>query len=463
MDVMKMNRSAEESRLWADYEASIALAGFIRRYHRNKTFLENLEDIFSYLCEIYQLLCNYKYGLHIFLNRTIMEVHYLSTSDKIIPNFQNKYNLLRPIEANYWILKKYDENRVNEGSVPPIKNLNSRELSEILKIFGINNIGEHTDGLLIPFNHEHVNMGFFILWEKDNQDREAANESDEAILAWTQSHYAFLQSFLSREYRLIPATYLPSYYSIRWAKAAILFADIRNFTPLTEIIRNLHTRLDAQETNILREILDQYCKEMATIIQFAGKGRVDKFLGDGIMAIFGEHESNHSKIACRATYAATEMVKVFSKIKPDFLKKAFGGEYEIEYNEFVDIELGIGIDYGTILFNYLGDKDHREYTVLGDHVNFAQRLESEAARYDEKTDTNRPPILLSPTAKRCICPWLDNWEEITIHPKGKGRSYKVYGIYPYDFKKDVYSLSENQNDWSTAWKSNEERCGLNPP
>lgn len=460
--VIKVTNNVEEIRLWADYQASITLAGLIKKYHRNKTFLENLEDIFSYLCDVYKLLCNYKYGIHIFVNRTLIEVHYLSTSEELVADSKNKYISYKPEEPDYITLRKYEERKAKEEGIPPIKSLNHNELKKILSIFGIDSIKENTEGLLIPFNHETLNMGFFILWERDNQNRAVTDESDEAILGWAQSHYTFLQSFISREYRPIPTTYFPSYYSIRWAKAAILFADIRNFTPLTELIRNLHTRMDNQETNILREILDQYCRDMAMVIQGIGMGRVDKFLGDGIMAIFGEHETNHSKIACRAVYAATKMVDKFSEIKPIFLKRAFGGEYEIEYNEFVDIELGIGIDYGTVLYNYLGDQDHREYTVLGDHVNFAQRLESEAARYDEKMDAYRPPILLSPTTRRCICPWLGDWKEITIYPKGKGRTYKVYGIYPNNFKDDVYKLSENQNNWSMAWESNRDRCGLPP-
>ena len=65
---------------------------------------------------------------------------------------------------------------------------------------------------------------------------------------------------------------MPSYYSARWAKAAILFADIRNFTPLTEILRNVYARLGDQETRIFREIMDTHCREMARIVQEQNRG-----------------------------------------------------------------------------------------------------------------------------------------------------------------------------------------------
>ena len=109
--------------------------------------------------------------------------------------------------------------------------------------------------------------------------------------------------------------------------------------------------------------------------------------------------------------------------------------------------------------NTLGDIRHREYTAVGDHVNFAQRLESNASKIDEFSGTLMPPILISQTAERCIRPWLKDKQMIKLYPKGKGRIYTVYGIKPEDFHYELYDMAENQNDWDTAWSRFE--CG--PP
>ena len=438
----------EVPRIWIDYEAGMTLFGCIMRFHRNNPLISNLEEIFSYLCSKFETLCNFQCSLHLFVNRSTQEVHLL------IPNKGYKRLTYRDNNNSYnKIVQLLQLNDRPRGvDVPSITALESSKLRELFDIFDIKSAVAN-NSLLIPFDYGSLDMGIFVLWEQDNPRREMRKPNDKALRGWVASYYSFLKSFLVREYSPSSQTYLPSYYSVRWAKVAILFADIRNFTPLTEILRNVYARPGEQETKFFKEIMDEHCREMARIIQESGRGRIDKFLGDGIMAIFGEHEIEHSKMVCRAVSAAAQMVERFQKLRPGFLSKAFGGEYEIEYNESVEIELGVGIDYGTVLFEYLGDERHREYTAIGDHVNFAQRLESEAARIDERTGNVRPPILISPTAERCIRPWLNNdkVQKIILYPKGKSRFYTVYGITPEDFDRTLYNQAERHDDWTTAW------------
>jgi class 3 adenylate cyclase len=354
--------------------------------------------------------------------------------------------------ADLAALIKYCDEAPPESRALQITDLGADKVAALLSIFEIINTGSD-NGILIPFNCGPINMGYFVLWEPDPSKPISGYYGGEVLRSWVATYYKFLQSFFSREYQILPQTYLPSYYASRWGKAAILFADIRNFTPLTEVLRNAYAHSLRQDTTVFREIMDEHCREMANIIQIEGRGRIDKFLGDGIMAIFGEHEpENSAKAVCRAVSAAALMVERFNKLKPGFLKKAFGGEYETEYNESVDLDLGVGIDYGTVLFDYLGDDQHREYTAVGDHVNFAQRLESNAARFDERTRTSYPPILISRTAERCIRPWLYPGEvqEVIVNPKGKGQYYKVYGLNPSGFHRTLYNQSEMFENWNLS-------------
>ena len=105
-------------------------------------------------------------------------------------------------------------------------------------------------------------------------------------------------------------------------------------------------------------------------------------------------------------------------------------------NEDIEINLGIGINFGAVVFDHFGPPTHREYCAVGDHVNFAQRLESEAFRWDEDLGEMRPPILLSQTARE----YLKNDEgaesslidreatPLRLYFKGKGHLHKVWGI-----------------------------------
>lgn len=444
----------DDSRIWIDYEASMTLAGCTKRFHRNQTFICNLESMFEHLCAKFELLCNYRKSFHFFVNPSLViegsfkEAHLIAPS--LLSTRKPCYQQLRLTESDEKILNECIE-REKDRPDPRMVDLTKDDLLRLLSVLKID--AEPDAGILIPFNYgvNRINMGYFVLWKRNTSKIEPRRSDDETLRGWVETYYTFLQSFLTREYPIFPKTYLPSFYSARWAKAAILFADIRNFTPLTEVLRNAYAHALSQDTKVFREIMDEHCREMATIIQRDGRGRIDKFLGDGIMAIFGEHEPNPSAAVCRAVAAAVSMVQRFDELKSGFLKTAFGGGYETEYNESVELQLGVGIDFGTVLFEYLGDDQHREYTAVGDHVNFAQRLESQAARLDDR-NAIMPPILISATAERCIRPWLNRVEvkEVIVNPKGKGR-YKVFGLNKQSFHRELYDLSEQHHSWIQPW------------
>ncbi len=133
----------------------------------------------------------------------------------------------------------------------------------------------------------------------------------------------------------------------------VLFSDLANFTTISEKI----------EPEVLVEILNNYFDEMTEII-FETKGTLDKFEGDAIMAFWNapiDDEKHHFN----ASLAALKMKKKFLELKNEWTPK-FG----------MDIELRIGINSGEMIVGNMGGKKKFDYTVMGDNVNLASRLES---------------------------------------------------------------------------------------
>lgn len=445
--------------IWTTYEASLTPYGCARLIERNEPLITNLVKLFSYLLEKLFLLCNRKYGIHLFMNRELDEIHYIyrKAGESVVPSF---YHARKNTKLREWFVGRKYLGLKDASDPPQVLNINEGDLEFLLRNIGFKEITNCACGSILPFDHGEMNLGKFIIWGERNLTRK--NVPEHALLGWIVAWYSFLCKFLSREYRVNTATYLPSYYAVGWKHAAILFADIRNFTTMTEMLRNAYPYRKAKkyDPEPLRQIVNEYCAEMAKIIQEGNRGRIDKFLGDGIVAIFGEYDNHPSKIVCRALYVSSQMTKTFRKLKSRWQKMAFGSGYELEFNETVEIDLGIGIDFGTVLFDYLGDYIHRDYSVVGDHVNFAQRLEGEAARENEVTNKRNPSILISRTAFRCCRPWLTNYSELHLAPKGKGYEYLVYGIEPQDFNEALFITSETNHDWESAWTTDKEGSPL---
>ena len=138
---------------------------------------------------------------------------------------------------------------------------------------------------------------------------------------------------------------------------AILFSDIRSFTTFSE--RHL--------PHDIVHILNRYFLEMGTAIH-AHQGRIDKYMGDGIMAIFGldSNENPRPKHPAQQAYqAALDMLKNLKNFN-QYLQKT--------YNE--SFEIGIGIHYGPVVVGNLGHPDQVSFTAIGDTVNVAARVES---------------------------------------------------------------------------------------
>lgn len=135
----------------------------------------------------------------------------------------------------------------------------------------------------------------------------------------------------------------------------ILFADIRGFTRISE---------HAQPEKIV-QLLNRYFSAMTDII-FAHGGTLDKYLGDGMMALFGAPTVT-PKDAANAMAAAVAMQRRMLSIND-----------ELRAEGFPEIGVGIGLHTGEVIVGYIGSERRSEYTAIGDTVNTASRLESNA-------------------------------------------------------------------------------------
>ena len=135
----------------------------------------------------------------------------------------------------------------------------------------------------------------------------------------------------------------------------ILFSDIAGFTSWSSL----------KQPEEIHSTLNEYFQEMATIV-FKYDGTIDKYIGDGLMAFFGD-PVEHPDHALRAVQAAVEMQK-----KTRELKKKWEQEGRMA------IKIRIGIDTGEAVVGNMGSEKRVNYTAIGAHVNMAQRLESNA-------------------------------------------------------------------------------------
>jgi class 3 adenylate cyclase len=270
------------------------------------------------------------------------------------------------------------------------------------------------------------NLGTVILWQNENNQTDLLwNARAERLLLAAKIIGRFLVRLFATHYGVTESTFLPSYRVAGSKNVGIMFADIRDFTPTMEITRNFNLGLEMQE------FMRDYCREMSDIIVKAG-GRVSGYSGDGIMALFGEYNLTPKETMAGAVEAAKQMVTTFDQIKKRFVAKSPIQKFFAQAVEPLDFRLGIGINFGEVIFDYFGAEGSRVYSALGDHVNFAQRLESQAGRHDDRSPGGmRAPILLSRPA------WLAGElnlkfpEElpVTIQVKGKSYDYPAYQVW----------------------------------
>jgi adenylate cyclase len=182
----------------------------------------------------------------------------------------------------------------------------------------------------------------------------------------------------------------------------VLFSDIRNFTTITE-------KLSAHETV---EFLNVYFERIIDVIRAEG-GRIDKFIGDAVMAEFGVPYpfSDHP---VRALRAAAGMRQVAENFK-DWMRARFPDK------DIPEFAIGIGVHTGNAVVGNLGSAKRMEFTAIGDTVNVASRLEGE-------TKTMSCVIVASAETVRAAGSLVVTGRHDTLTVKGRAEAVEVYEI-----------------------------------
>ncbi|MCF6179792.1 MAG: HAMP domain-containing protein, partial [Geopsychrobacter sp.] len=189
-------------------------------------------------------------------------------------------------------------------------------------------------------------------------------------------------------------------------EVTILFSDIRGFTALAEGLAPA----------AVVELLNEYFSQMVKVIgRF--EGMVDKFMGDAVLALFGAPISVGDE-ALRAVCCALAMQRAIEQFNIDGQKK-----------NRQSVGAGIGVNTGPVIAGNVGSALRMEYTVIGDSVNVAARLQSLAKAGE---------ILISEETYRQVKVWVDVAACEPIQLKGKSTSCMVYRL------KGLTSLGDEQ-------------------
>ena len=141
---------------------------------------------------------------------------------------------------------------------------------------------------------------------------------------------------------------------------AILFSDIRGFTPFSE-------KLTPYDVVF---ILNRYFNRMVKAVE-SNHGAVDNYIGDGMVAIFGLHDEPNP--AQHAVRSALEMCAEMDDMKP-YLKTMYGKDFDI----------GVGIHWGEAVVGDIGAGKSKRLTAIGDAMNFASRVESANKQFQSR-------------------------------------------------------------------------------
>ena len=157
----------------------------------------------------------------------------------------------------------------------------------------------------------------------------------------------------------------PSLLSVKRRTLTIVFWDIRGFSRLSDILK--------AHPDLIAAFLRDYFEIAAKVI-FAHDGVLDKFIGDGVMALFGvlNHKDDEGKAdAISAVNAAEALQSAFDNLVNKWME-----QWQLYVPDKIEIGLGCGIHTGEVLAGNMGTDFRDQFTALGPNVNFAARIES---------------------------------------------------------------------------------------
>ena len=186
---------------------------------------------------------------------------------------------------------------------------------------------------------------------------------------------------------------------------SFLFMDIVGFTPISEYYKN------KDDPEGLVEVINDYLNRMTKIVLDNG-GTVDKYMGDCIMAFWNAPLDceDHAEMAVKASI---ECAKETERLKEDFKKRGLP-----------DINIGSGVNTGTCIVGNMGSDTRFDYSVIGDAVNLAARLEAATRNYKDKNGGIVSTLYSSYTMEKLKD--IESVEVDKIKVKGKEELITIY-------------------------------------
>jgi adenylate cyclase len=198
----------------------------------------------------------------------------------------------------------------------------------------------------------------------------------------------------------------------------IMFADVRNFTTISE----------ALEPNELREFINRYLTAMSENIR-GNRGTLDKYIGDCVMAFWGAPVALPDH-AARGVATALLMLKSAQSLHEEFVARGWPS-----------LKIGIGLNTGEVRVGDMGSKIRKAYTVMGDPVNLASRLEGITKEYGVA-------LVVGEVTKR-EAPEFAYRELDRVKVKGKNEPVAIFEPIGLDSEMDDATRAELER-WHTA-------------
>jgi len=180
-------------------------------------------------------------------------------------------------------------------------------------------------------------------------------------------------------------------------RATVLFADIRGYTSFSE----------GKEPAYIIEILNEYFNEAVERV-INNKGYIDKFIGDCIMAAWGVPMVSEEEDAINAVTCALEIQEMIRSSQRRFFK-----------GQAADLKVGIGMHSGYLVAGNLGSSRRMDYTIIGDTVNVAARLEGVAAAGE---------VIITSDTREMIGDHFLLEERKPVHLKGKAKAIPIFNV-----------------------------------
>lgn len=184
-------------------------------------------------------------------------------------------------------------------------------------------------------------------------------------------------------------------------RVAILFSDVRGFTAFSE----QHAAYD------VIHLLNRWYARVTAVVHACG-GRVDNFIGDGVMAVFGEASPES---ACEDAVRAALGLSAAAREVSAYACELFGTGWRI----------GVGIHWGDAVLGAVGAGERRRITAIGDTVNLAARIEAATRNVDAE-------ILVTREVRRELGARLRTGKTVSIHLKGKTGEYELTEVLGLD-------------------------------